>query len=198
MTAASVSAFRRRLRHRRGFSIIELVMVLIIIGIMAVLVLPKVRLENTGVDAAVRTVNMALMVAQREAVSRQHNVIVEIDTAAHLARTIWDANNTGLLESGERSRPFLISENVVVGRPSGVPAMGGAAEDAATAAAGLTGKPQVILLRSGAASRAAILYFTSQRAMAGGVDKDVRALSVARATGRPTWYVWTGSRWRRG
>jgi type II secretory pathway pseudopilin PulG len=173
-------------------------MVLIIIGIMAALVLPKVRLDSSGVDAAVRTVNMSLMVAQREAVSRQHNVIVEIDTAAHMARTVWDANNTGLREASERTRPFLIPENVVVGRPSGVPAMGGPAEDAATAAAGLTGTPQVMLLRSGAASRAATFYFTSKRAMAGGTDKDVRALSVARATGRPTWYIWTGSRWRRG
>jgi len=178
--------------------VIELVMVLIIIGIMATLILPKIRLDSSGVDTAVRTVNMTMMVAQREAVSRQHNVIVVIDTARHMARTVWDANNTGLTESGERTRPFLLPENVVVGRPSGVPAMGGASEDAVTAAAALGGDPQVILLRSGAASRAAIFYFTSQRAMAGGPDKDVRALSVSRATGRPTWYVWTGIKWRRG
>ncbi len=173
-------------------------MVLIIIGIMATLILPKIRLDSAGVDTAVRTVNMTLMVAQREAVSRQHNVIVVIDTAKHMARTVWDANNTGLRESGERTRPFLLPENVVIGRPSGVPAMGGAAEDAVAAAAALSGDPQVILLRSGASSRAATFYFTSVRAMAGGRDKDVRALSVSRATGRPTWYVWTGSRWRRG
>jgi type II secretory pathway pseudopilin PulG len=178
--------------------VIELAMVLILIGIMATLILPKIRLESSGVDSAVRTVNMTLMVAQREAVSRQHNVIVVIDTAKHMARTVWDANNTGLTESGERTRPFLLPDNVVVGRPSGVPAMGGSAEDVATAALTQSGDPQVIMLRSGAANRAAILYFTSMRAMAGGPDKDVRAVSVSRATGRPTWYVWTGSRWRRG
>ncbi|MCC6430222.1 MAG: prepilin-type N-terminal cleavage/methylation domain-containing protein, partial [Gemmatimonadaceae bacterium] len=100
--------FRRRRRPQRpraGFTVVELVMVLIIIGIMAATVMPKIRLDNTAVDTAVRSVNMSLMVAQREAVSRQHNVLLVIDTAHHTARTIWDANNNGLEDTGERTRP---------------------------------------------------------------------------------------------
>lgn len=171
-------------------------MVLIIIGIMAATVMPKIRLDNTAVDTAVRSVNMSLMVAQREAVSRQHNVLLVIDTAHHTARTIWDANNNGLEDSGERTRPAPIPENVVVGRPSGVPAMGGTIEEAAEIVE--TGDPTIVMLRSGAANRARVIYFTSKRAIAGGDDKETRALTISRATGRPSWYVWSTSGWRRG
>jgi type II secretory pathway pseudopilin PulG len=174
--------------------VVELVMVVIMIGIAAAMVIPKVRVDNASVDSVVRSVNLTLMTAQREAVSRQHNVLVVIDTAHHIARTIWDANNNGVADNGERSRPVPLPDVVVIGRPSGVPKLGGSAEIEVST----PGDPTIVLLRSGATDRSRVLYFTSRRSLAGGTFHDARAVRIARATGRPNWYVWSGTAWRRG
>ncbi len=184
-------------RTRRAFTLIELLVVVVIMGIMALIVLPKVRIDNSAVDTAARTISMALMVAQRDAVARQHSVIVEFDTAAHTARTVWDANNNRIADNGEKTRPFLIPEAVVMGRPAGVTALGTSA-DISVSGTGTARGPTIILQRSGSADRAAVIYLTSYRAKNGGQFKDARAIVIARATGRPTWYAWTGTKWRRG
>ena len=192
---------RMTLQHpriqRSGFTLIELLMVVTIIGIMALLVMPRIRIDNGAVDTAVRTVSMSVMVAQREAVSRQHNVLVQFDTAGHSVRTIWDANNNNAEDAGEKSRPFLMSERVVLGRPAGVPALGGTGESVPTRLATPRG-PYFVLQRSGSADRSDVIYFSTAKAMAGGADIDVRAMAISRATGRTVWYKWAKTAWRRG
>lgn len=184
-------------RVDQGFTLIELLMVVTIIGIMALIVLPKIRIENGAVDAAVRTVSMSVMVAQRDAVARQHNVLVQFDTAGHTVRTIWDKNNNNREDSGEKSRPFLISERVLLGRPPGVPALGGTAETVPVRLSTARG-PYFVLQRSGGADRSDVIYFTTVKSMAGGTDRDVRAMAISRATGRTVWYKWAKTAWRRG
>ncbi len=172
-------------------------MVIAIVSVLAALVLPKVRVENAQVDAAARTIGMTLMSAQRDAASRQHNVLVVFDTAAHIVSTVWDANNNETADAGEKVRPFLIPERVVFGRPAGVPALGGAAAGVGDMKSSPRG-PYLVVQRNGAVDRSVTLYLTSFRARNGGKDKDARAVMVARATGRPDWYAWTGIKWRRG
>lgn len=176
---------------------IELLMVVTIIGIMALLVLPKIRIDNGAVDTAVRTIGMSVMVAQREAVSRQHNVLVQFDTAGHSVRTIWDANNNNAEDAGEKSRPFLFPERVMLGRPGGVPMLGGSSESAPSRLATTRG-PYFVMQRSGSVDRSDVIYFSTAKSMNGGADTDVRAMAIARATGRTVWYKWNGTAWRRG
>ncbi|MEP6763736.1 MAG: prepilin-type N-terminal cleavage/methylation domain-containing protein [Gemmatimonadaceae bacterium] len=184
-------------KRRRGFALIELVMVCIIVGLMALIVMPKIRIDNSQVDTAARTINTSMMVAQREAVARQQNVLVMFDTAHHVVRTVWDANNNGSFDTGEKTRPFLLPERVMIGRPSSVPKLGGAGE---VSLPGLTtsGGPLFIMMRGGSVDRSAVLYFTTRASMSGGQYSDVRAMSISRATGRPVWYKWGGGAWRRG
>lgn len=172
-------------------------MIIVIVGVLAALVLPKVKLDNAQVDTAARTISMTLMAAQRDAAARQHNVLVVFDTSAHVVRAIWDENNNGLADAGEHSRPFLIPERVRLGRPSAVPALAGAAPSVPVMNS-LPMGPYVIVQRNGAVDRSVTLYLSTIRALAGGTDKDSRAVVIARATGRPDWYAWTGTKWRRG
>jgi len=181
---------------RPAFTVIELLIVVSIIAITAAIALPKVRVERAQVDGAVRTVSMALMVAQREAVSRGHNVLVVFDTAHHMVRTVWDRNNNLALDAGEKTRPFPIPERVVMGRGAGVPAFGGATAEV-PAMLTMGDAPMLVLQRNGGSDRAVTLYLTSGRAQRGIGDKDTRALTVDRATARPNWFVWAATGWRR-
>lgn len=182
---------------RSGFSLLELVVIVAIIGILSLMVLPRIRVDNASVDTAARAVNLSMMVAQRDAVSRQQNVIIAFDTAAHTVRTVWDTNNNGVVDPGERGHPFLLPEKVVIGRPSMVPKLGGAGE--VTSGTRTTSKgPYFIMQRSGAMDRSEVLYLTTRKSMGAGPDRDARAVAIARATGRAVWYKWTGTAWKRG
>ena len=164
---------------------------------MAALVMPRVRLDNSQVDTAARSFGMALMVAQRDAASRQHNVLLVFDTAARAIRTVWDVNNNAQADSDEKSRLFLLPDRVVLGRPASVGALG-------TATASIpemltsAGRPMLVLQRNGSVDRSVTIYLSTMKAMAGGTDKDSRAVVIARATARPEWYAWTNTAWRHG
>lgn len=186
-----------RSRNSRGYSLIELLITISIVGIMAALVMPRVRIDNSQVDTAARSFGMALMVAQRDAASRQHNVLLVFDTTAHLIRTVWDSNNNAQFDSGEKSRLFLLPERVVLGRPSSVSALG-TATASVPAMQTSANKPMLVLQRNGSVDRSVTLYLSTMAAMAGGTDKDSRAVVISRATARPEWYAWTNTAWRHG
>jgi prepilin-type N-terminal cleavage/methylation domain-containing protein len=186
-----------RRRTALGFSLIELLIAIAIVGIVAALVMPKVRVDNSQVDAAARTFGMALMVAQRDAAARQHNVLLVFDTTGHSIQTVWDANNNARFDSGERSRPFSLPERVKFGRPSSVAALGTATASVPTMLSS-NDMPMLVLQRNGSVDRSVTLYLSTNRAMAGGSDADTRAVVIARATARPEWYAWANSAWRHG
>ena len=167
------------------------------IGVLAAITLPKLRFDSSRVETAARTIDLAIMAAQRDAVSRQHNVLVVFDTTARALRTVWDANNTGRAESGERQRTTVLPEELVLARPPGIGALGG---DSTSASAGIPDDrgPALLLQRSGSTDRAVTFYLTTTRSMREAETvREVRALKVARASGRSSWYTWTGSAWRR-
>jgi prepilin-type N-terminal cleavage/methylation domain-containing protein len=191
------TAISPRTLMRRGFSLIELLTVITLIAIMAMIAMPRVRLERQQVDGAMRTLSMAMMVAQREAVARGHNVYVVIDTVHHVIRTVWDANNNNQLDAGEKTRPLPIPERVVMGRGATVPALNGATP-VVPAMRTVAGMPAILLQRNGSTDRALTLYLTTVKARGGAstTETDTRAMKIERATGRAIWYVYTTS-WKR-
>ena len=186
----------RRIVSPRGFTLIELLLVITVVGIVLAITLPNLRIDKKQVDAAVRQVGMGLMAAQREAVARQHNVLVVFDTAARTLVTVWDANNNARIDAGERSRVFPLPEALLLQRPAGVAPVPGDTTGVAQMG-GIARGPSLVLQRSGSASRGVTVYFTMPASLTSSA-KDVRAVRVHRATGQASWYAWTGTAWRRG
>ncbi len=186
----------RRRSDSRGFTVIELLIAIAMIGILAGIVLPRLRVERSQVDAAARTLGMALLTARSDAVARGHNVLVVFDTTAGMVRTVWDLNNNRRPDAGEKSRPFALGERVVFGRGAGTPPFGDATAQV-PAFQGAGGFPLLVVQRNGALDRAGVLYLTSRRGRAGVGDVDTRAVRLDRATGRPTVYVFGSAGWTR-
>ncbi|MFO0094742.1 MAG: hypothetical protein ACK54K_10605, partial [Gemmatimonadaceae bacterium] len=168
-----------------------------IIVILPAITFKKKRIDNARVETAARAIDLANMAAQRDAVSRQHNVLVVFDTAARALRTVWDVNNDRTAGAGERLRTTPLSEALAFARPPGVSALGG---DSTSASAGVPDErgPALLLQRSGSTDRAVTVYLTTTQSLRPkAAVRDVRALQVARASGRSSWFIWNGSVWRR-
>lgn len=178
---------------RRGFTLLELVVVLIMIGIIAGMAVPRINYEKYRADAGMRTVRTILQGAERNAIMRQTNVVVAFDVTNSRMHIIEDANNNCVYDSGERKtlRPleegakFAAAANGYSGSPA--PAVSGS--NMCT----ILGFPAIQFLRDGAASTDLEVYVTSSR----GSTNDFRLVKVAMATGRADAYRYTGSTWTR-
>jgi len=180
---------RRAATDTRGFSLIQMLIILVMLGILALLAFPKLDFMRYRVNADARSVTMTLAYAQRLAVSLQHNVQVTIDPANRQIRTLEDKNDDGTYSSDERIRGFSLSDGVVFDR-------NGAPDLPAPAATNVL--EAVTFWRDGSANTAGVIFLNTTRGVAKRTNEDARGLDIVRSTGRATWYTYTGGSWRRG
>jgi len=187
----SSSAPRAR---RAGYTFFELLTVLVIIGIIAAFAYPRVNFTQFQVDAAARSVRVALQNAQRLAVTRQYDVVVSIDEANGKVWIFEDNNNNNAFDAGERRTSVTLEDGThFLMPPAGVngPVTGAVVGTSLTT---INGLPSIVFRRDGAGSTDLELYLTSRRAQ----QQDFRAITVVQATGRTDWYKYIGSQWRAG
>jgi prepilin-type N-terminal cleavage/methylation domain-containing protein len=175
----------------RAFTVIELMIVIAIIGIVAAFAYPKVNFTQFRVDAAARTVRVALQNAERLAVTRQYDVVVSFDTVNSRIRILEDNNNNAVIDAGEHviyapledSVHFAVPPAGVSGSPS-TPITGGSIKT-------VDNMPTLIFHRDGAASSDADIYITSKRAQ----KDDFRCVRVIQSTGRTLWWRYLTGTW---
>jgi prepilin-type N-terminal cleavage/methylation domain-containing protein len=180
----------------RGFTLVEMLMVVVIIGVLTSIVLPRIDFTRYRVDGAMQTAGLLLVSAQQLAVTRQHDVVVGFDEANASIRVHEDANNDGVIDAGERVRNRPLGDNVVFGRAT-APAYAIGSSDV-TFTQTKAGLPSVTFHRNGSASEYGGVYLTSKRAALGGLSKDSRLIEVERATGRTSWYRYLNGTWTKG
>ena len=183
---------------RAGFSLPELLTVLVVVGIMSVLVVPRIEIVKYRMDGQARGMMAALVTAQRSAVKRQHDVVVAFDTINHRLRIHEDEDNDGTLDPGERTRHVPLEATVEFGLGA-APARTAATTRAVSFTEVQEGLPAVRFHRSGSATQEGAFYLTSERARNGSDHaNDTRSVHVDRATGRTSWYYYEDPDWKLG
>jgi len=201
MASAGFSDKQEHLMHqiapkRSGFTLVELLVVLTMIGIVVTFALPRIDYTRMRVDSGYRQVGIKLLAAQRKAVLQQHAVVVAFDSVGGRLRLHDDRNNNGVIDSGEPIEYVMLEDGLVFGRGS-TPA--GPIGDAAITLNRKQGTlPAVTFHRSGSAGEFGGFYLTSGRSRASArYVEDTRAFDIDRATGRVSLLQYAGGRWIR-
>jgi prepilin-type N-terminal cleavage/methylation domain-containing protein len=197
---AAVRRFAERARpsiegKSAGFTIVEIIVVVAMLSIIAAMGLPRINTTKYKADAAAQLARTLMQNAQREAITRQGNVILSVDTAANRFRIVQDYNNNDTLNTSDRvtwrhleegSRFAAPTMGRVGGGSLGVPYAGGSLRV-------VSSLPGLIYRRDGSASSDFEIYMTVRA----GVANEYRAVTVSPATGRVDIYRYSGSAWVR-
>jgi prepilin-type N-terminal cleavage/methylation domain-containing protein len=187
---------QKAVRARAGFTLIELIIVMVVVSIVATIGMPRIDLARMRMDSGFRQVGITMLAAQRTAMLKQHAVIVALDTVLKRVRIHQDQNNDGVMQSTEPVTYLALEGGVIFGRGT-APAMA-MGSGPITFAKRQSGLPAITFHRSGSAGEAGGFYLTSAR----GVNlaryaSDARAFQVNRATGRVAQFQYAGGVWRR-
>lgn len=184
-------------RRRNAFTMIETIIVLVIIAMVSAIGLPRVDFFKYRSDAAAVQVRSLLMQAQRDAIVRQHDLIVSIDTSGHRLILSYDQNNDGSIISTERIRVQSLPEQNRFRAPPislGTQGLNSYGPIRARTLRTMSGYPSVVFRRDGSVSSALELYTTSAR----DTPTDFRVTTVVEATGRTAILRYTGAAWKGG
>ncbi len=183
---------------RDGFTLIEMVLVVVIVGIVAALTLPRIDYTRYRVNSSMRGLGTTLLGVQRRAVSRQHDIIVTFDVTRQAIRIHEDANNNRAVDDGERTRGIPLGEHVVIGRAS-TPAYAPIGPGPVALTKRVDGIPALTFHRNGSASEMGGVYLTSRRALnSSDILNDTRLVTIERATGRVSWFSHKSTGWEQG
>ncbi len=181
-----------QMSRRRGFSMIELLTTLIIMGMIAAMAVPRIDMSRMRGDAALRQMTTLFVQAQRTALSKQYNVILSVDIATNRVRLVEDRNNSNTFDTGDRMMWMALEPGVrFTTSPAPLDGMSGTV---------VFLKPKlidsftsVIFRRNGAASSDGALFFTSKPTDPGAT----RAITITQSTGRADPFKYNGTTWVR-
>ena len=186
---------------RRGVTLIEMLIVVTMISIILAISIPRLNISRLRSKSAVTSLGTTMLALQREAISKQHNILVVIATSPRQIQVVYDSNNNERWDNNERERPIPLGEEIVFGKPTAVTARPfGSNAVNFTNTESTSGLPAIVLYRDGSAKEYGGLYLSTGKAIAGaaGHSGETWAMEMIRATGRPEWYRWNGTTWLRG
>ncbi len=179
--------------RRRGYTIIEIMLVLALIAIMAAMAMPKVSFLRYRQDASGRQVQRTLIGAQQTAMQKNTNVLFVIDYAASRMRVVQDTNSNGAADASERWVSWVLPYGSTFAIPSvtadGATSYYATGPGISTTSAG----PTITFYPNGSASGDAFLYL----GVSSGRTDALRAIEFTGATGRSRLWRYLNGGWNR-
>lgn len=185
--------FATRRAERRGFTLAEMLITLVVAGVLSSMVARGIRANGYKGDAAARTIRSAMQQAQRTAILRQYDVIISFDSARGRFRVFEDADNDRVVDPGELVAWHSLENGLQFRAPS-VGIDNKTAVSFAAPATLIQLMPSVAFHRDGSASDALVIYVKDGSAG----STTMRAVAVTRSTGRTQWYKGNGTAWKLG
>lgn len=173
---------------------IELLSVMVIIGLLTAIALPRSGLASYRANSGAQVVSTALAYAQRQAISRQADTRVAFDVPNNRMRIHEDRNNDNLIDANERVTFANLPEGLTFGRGTAAARAMGGEVVTFTRAQGVL--PVLTFHRDGTASEDGGVYITTIAGLAVDRTADVRAVEISRATGRTTWFSYGTGTWK--
>ena len=183
----------RRRVNRAGFTLIEILMVIVLIALVAAFGIPKLNFSGYRINGAVRGTTALIARAQRMAVTDQYNVNVAVRRDEQPDQDPRGRERRQRIQTGERVRVYPLGEGVVFGRNGAPVRLYSATPVSFTRTQ--NGMPEIIFRRDGSASENGGFYITTTTATKSNRPQDARSIEVIRATGRAEWYQYNGSSW---
>lgn len=180
-----------RWRAAGGFTLVELIYVVILLGILAGFAAPFIDVSRFRMNSAVVEVATELMAAQRYAVIRGHDVVVAVDEDENWLRIHLDANNDGDIQSDENTRVAQLGDGVTFGRAAG-PTLS-PSTDIVTFTQTQDGIKALTFHRNGSASEMGYIYLTFARSS---LPKSNRAIEVVRSTAKVKCWSYRTETWQ--
>lgn len=180
---------------RTGWTLIELLIVIALISIVAGFAIPRLNFTRYRTDAAARLARVVLQEAQRNAITRQSNVIVSFDLPNGGFRIVQDWNNNDTINVGDQVQWRHLDEGAKFATPTMGRVNGGTATSALNGSGlmNIAGFPTIVFQRDGSSTTDLDLYVTTRV----GVADEYRAIVVDQPTGRSDWFRWNGTAWVR-
>src|SRR5688572_5383491 len=102
--------------NRNGYTLVEALTVVVIVGMMAGIAVPRTGMATYKANSGAQVVASILTYAQRQAISRQADTRVAFDVANNELRIHEDEDNDNVIDLGERVSVSPLPEGVTFGR----------------------------------------------------------------------------------
>jgi prepilin-type N-terminal cleavage/methylation domain-containing protein len=179
-------------RHELGFTLAEMLFVVVIVGIMTAMMTPLFSPGRWRADSAVQELAMTMNASQRLAVMRQHDVVLRFLLDERRVRIHQDTDNDGVEDTGEDVRVMELPETMGFGAGS-VPQLPQGAGPVSFKAK--NGMPTLVFHRNGSTNSTGAVYLRPLEGSLSNSPYAVRAVTVERATAEVRCYSFRTGSW---